>query len=1245
MSSILQPEEKVKRKLASILHDPMFKVYVIRSTPTLNRDFHVEFAEKMASKILSEIELEERLKEEIISDIINHHSKNYYLSYADKESSNANRVFIPKGLKADDITIAQPFTGYVFSSRRKPPNFHSIQFEESVKIHFDQKDYPNIKDALKSDAWFRSYYRIAKNLFRMYNGFPNIRERAFIIPEDTRVPTSPMISHLLTTSNLSLLVNNDGVGLNGYIVRFDLGGVQEFISKSKTSRDFWISSLLLSLINYSFMVPIIEKYGFDAIIYPWLLDIPIVDFHHGIGSNDLLNKMLYPVIPNSFLALIPKEDEPIKIIKDIVGKAEEFWGEIVNYYKKTLEEILKKELKIEDVQFEGLIKTLFDDAYELDFYDVFRKIRIGIIELPDAPILKSQNWEGIRKTLLDKIKDKQLQDLLLSELLNRGDTREKLLEYKTYRVMENYHTITKVSQLDIGARKFMQNFKFKKREAKWETKRRFERKKCTLCGVNNALPLTEEEWEKLEKTPLIDFGERLCHLCMLKRVIARTTLSEKEETKRSIVEIFKPLIRNMNESQSEEIISEIEKETGRLFPSLNDFSTIWFRVTLLLLYISRYDELESKIGNKLVKIEKSYMVISKLIDSGELPELSFFKETESIEKYKKFLDSNFPILKLLGDMFKKKRAKKVLPKSIYIPSAYLRKESLEAMIKEANQSKQENDEKAEKLKELIKQLNEFSEELEKLHEELKNYIRDLFDMSDSKTIMNEIMGMLLEVATSIVGSPDVKRILKNVLRIDHLPLSYKPTNNFVLLRSDGDWMGRWLSGDMLPNFFTLFHRNVAREYINTLRNNKELDPQLKELLLNPEFRRLPSPAFQSTVSMVLSNMAINVFPKIVEAFGGKLVYSGGDDVLAYLPPETWWIVASLIRVLYSAEFLRISGEGNKEFWIPGMSHRASMSFGVVIANIKADLRKVINLAGELEEISKSICYLKEAKDGLSVAILSRGDFKTRILGIPWFIVMERKGETEKKNEGQVSSDIYLLREYIDEKLDNWKGEFNSDFIEKYMERINGIYKNMETVNFIIRVNDFYGIGNRDCFDFESQPSEDSTTTTGDPNRKKINCANVLPLLPFELYLAINWGKENVTFKEGKQNLVLSRRALYEILKFLKDYERTEDPLARKSLLLILKGNLIRKIGGTGDRGVAKKQLNKILRAIEMLGEKTVYLALNDSCHKAEKIHTSLQNNQKGANLDETIDVYNLSRAFYLLKVFDESLQSSILLPI
>ena len=100
-----------------------------------------------------------------------------------------------------------------------------------------------------------------------------------LMPADSRSPDHTIWDHNRLTSALAFMgTSQDNANARApWFFRFELGPVGRFIAESTTSRDLWMSSFLLSELTWQAMQPIIEHYGPDCVLYPDLRANPRAD--------------------------------------------------------------------------------------------------------------------------------------------------------------------------------------------------------------------------------------------------------------------------------------------------------------------------------------------------------------------------------------------------------------------------------------------------------------------------------------------------------------------------------------------------------------------------------------------------------------------------------------------------------------------------------------------------------------------------------------------------------------------------------------------------------------------------------------------------------------------------------------------------------------------------------------------------------------------------------------------------------
>lgn len=195
-----------------------------------------------------------------------------------------------------------------------------------------------------------------------------------------------------------------------------------------------------------------------------------------------------------------------------------------------------------------------------------------------------------------------------------------------------------------------------------------------------------------------------------------------------------------------------------------------------------------------------------------------------------------------------------------------------------------------------------------------------------------------------------------------------PPTYFAVLMLDGDKLGGWLRGDRSPVVREILHP-ALRDYF---RRFAKAEPGL-------EARRPVGPALHAAISEALANFALDFVPEIVERHKGRLIYAGGDDVLALLPTQTALACAQALQETFRLEW-KAPADGGPERLL--MGSRATVSAGLAIVHHKADLRFALQQARVAEKAAKNA-----GRDALQIAVCRRsGEHQTALC--PWDFVKE-----------------------------------------------------------------------------------------------------------------------------------------------------------------------------------------------------------------------------------------------------------------
>lgn len=224
-------------------------------------------------------------------------------------------------------------------------------------------------------------------------------------------------------------------------------------------------------------------------------------------------------------------------------------------------------------------------------------------------------------------------------------------------------------------------------------------------------------------------------------------------------------------------------------------------------------------------------------------------------------------------------------------------------------------------------------------------------------------------------------------------LGAKPDAYYGLILMDGDRMGAWLSGTVAD--YSLPFGQTWHPQIRVAADQKF--PALRPYL---ESRRPVSPARHMAISAALNDFALHLARHVVEDLcKGKLIYAGGDDVLAMVSVDDLLRCLWLLRLAYSgvwpergdalADLLDLDNErgmmqlkrGHARFdgrLLRLMGMKATASAGAVVAHHQMPLSRVLRELRATEQRAK----VEGGRDAFSINLLKRSGGAVH-LTLPW----------------------------------------------------------------------------------------------------------------------------------------------------------------------------------------------------------------------------------------------------------------------
>jgi CRISPR-associated protein Cmr2 len=337
-------EEIFKIKTLALLHDPPWKPWVITSSiidkrgvrggkalDEIVREFNVSYYDKS-----EEVHENEGLTFAKLLGIKDEEIEKYMevVRKADRFSASLERYAVEYGGRKG--VVEQEWKYNIFNVN------HRIRLRKEIGKECIENYVRWIVNNTRNLDW-REKYNTLYALIEVawYHFCPGYYPLA-----DTRVGTYSVFDHLYATASMvNWFIKGD---LSGYLVKIDLPAVQQIISKARKAWDFWGGRYLLSWLAYETVEPLIQKYGVDIVLFPFMglnpffvsrLNLPkkIRDEDTYWEFNDLMFEPTQPLMPTMVLMALPEYEN----VKDLYEKA---WNKIVNELRNELSPDIYKKL-------------------------------------------------------------------------------------------------------------------------------------------------------------------------------------------------------------------------------------------------------------------------------------------------------------------------------------------------------------------------------------------------------------------------------------------------------------------------------------------------------------------------------------------------------------------------------------------------------------------------------------------------------------------------------------------------------------------------------------------------------------------------------------------------------------------------------------------------------------------------------------------------------------------------------------
>ncbi len=212
-----------------------------------------------------------------------------------------------------------------------------------------------------------------------------------------------------------------------------------------------------------------------------------------------------------------------------------------------------------------------------------------------------------------------------------------------------------------------------------------------------------------------------------------------------------------------------------------------------------------------------------------------------------------------------------------------------------------------------------------------------------------------------------------------------PSRYYAILMMDGDRIGKWLKGEFNLTIEQSIHLKVVEA--------------IRKICPDIIYKKHPnSPSIHQLFSRRLSHFALEEVKKVVEdEFYGKVVYAGGDDVLALLPIDSVFACAYKLQESFKST----------------LSSKATASTGITIVHYKYPLYLAIEEARLTEKLAKN------EFNGNSFCIkVIKNSGEIRITGGKWRLIPRLLNIIKMFREGEVSSRFaYKILQLVEEQIE------------------------------------------------------------------------------------------------------------------------------------------------------------------------------------------------------------------------------------
>lgn len=418
-------------------------------------------------------------------------------------------------------TATKTLLEFDFSSVQQTRIFNELQeyLQSTIGAKVGEGGFtnkPEFKNNPQKMAYARFLYsHLALRFELAENNVGNIGALWHRLPADTRFPDHTIWQHNAFVSGINSCIDERGKKDLGMMV-FSITPVQAYISRARKLRDYWTGSVILSWLAFEGIRWVMENLGPDHILYPSLIDQPLVNQYlksQGLNDvNSLNTEKSIASFPNKFMFLVPYEDSE-EIGAAIQDAVFDKWRSLGSSVFSEIEKIVTDESKD---YLRGMFERQFDDFWDMSWA---------------AVKMLEKDSKSTVKELLPEIKYKDNYDLL--EIFN------EIIKDKQYYEKSGVGVLYSVSH------SLLQTALAAQKTAKVVKRNPEPGEKCQLCGEFEALNTFLDKnktanayskniksfWDKLSKKfgdNEIKESEHLCAICLTKRLASSVIKKDKD---------------------------------------------------------------------------------------------------------------------------------------------------------------------------------------------------------------------------------------------------------------------------------------------------------------------------------------------------------------------------------------------------------------------------------------------------------------------------------------------------------------------------------------------------------------------------------------------------------------------------------------------------------------------------------------------------------------------------------------------